>query len=189
MHSPGADDHNLGSSSLDGESIALSRLTDSPRSSWPHSRSPTALANSPFADGSLDVENRVVEHGTETGKTFLNLCINTGENHKTFGEIDISKFCSDGELFSRIRQTYRRLRGYRAWLFLVQPVTVYFVKVCSSYLKSTNPFLTQSSSPWKIEKVWVFLLRRLRFHHKMSCCQDNTSIAHLQCQHTSSCTT
>lgn len=72
---------------------------------------------------------------------YLELCVNTGEFHKTLAEITISAQSStkcsaittDGELFKAIKDQYLRVRGFRAQhFFLLKPTAVQFVKVSTS---------------------------------------------------------
>ena len=61
-------------------------------------------------------------------KKFLELCINTGDFHKTLGEIDLSDCTSDGDMFAQIRNTYSSIRVAGRRIFQ-RPVDIHFVQV------------------------------------------------------------
>jgi hypothetical protein len=64
-------------------------------------------------------------------KMFLELCVNTGELDISLGEIDVSNVTSDGELFRRIYQCYKEIRGHRMRRIFLKPVDVHFIHVSS----------------------------------------------------------
>lgn len=66
--------------------------------------------------------------------SYLELCVNTGEFHKTLGEIGLSGITSDEGLFSAIKKIYLQRRGFRAKYFLLKPVAVHFVRVGTGIL-------------------------------------------------------
>lgn len=65
---------------------------------------------------------------SDTSKRFLELCINTGDFHKTLGEINLSNCTSDGEMFSKIRDTYSRIRRTARRHVFQRPSDVHFVQ-------------------------------------------------------------
>ena len=74
-------------------------------------------------------------------KKFIALCVNTGEFNKTLGEIEVSSICTDRQMFHKFKETYQTLRGFRAgairW-FLIRPVDIQFIQVCSDYKFGTQ---------------------------------------------------
>jgi hypothetical protein len=76
-----------------------------------------------------------------TRKSYLELCINTGEYTKKLSEIDLVHVGCDGELFRRIRSEYLRLRSFRSKIWLLKPSGVHFVKVYtySFQVRCTEP--------------------------------------------------
>lgn len=65
----------------------------------------------------------------KTHKRLLEVCINTGDYQKTLAEIDLTNCASDGEMFSRIRNAYSRVRKFQVKAVFLQPVEVHFVQV------------------------------------------------------------
>jgi hypothetical protein len=64
-------------------------------------------------------------------RSFLELCVNTGKFRTTLHEISLVHVGNDGELFTKIKDGYRHLRGFRATrYFLIEPVAVQFVRFC-----------------------------------------------------------
>lgn len=68
--------------------------------------------------------------GTQT-KSYLELCVNTGQYTKTLSEIDLRNIRCDEELFERIRSEYFRLRKFRFNRWLLKPSGIHFVKASS----------------------------------------------------------
>lgn len=62
-------------------------------------------------------------------KSYLELCINTGEYTKTLREIDLRNVGCDGELFKEIRNEYSRARNFKSSFWLLRPSGVHFVRV------------------------------------------------------------
>jgi hypothetical protein len=71
-------------------------------------------------------------------KKFLELCVNTGQHSIYLGEIEVSDAKSDGELFSRINQRYRELRGFRFQRIFLKPADVHFVHVSSGSHRNSH---------------------------------------------------
>ena len=66
------------------------------------------------------------------GPSFLELCVNQGENAISLSEIHLRRVDNDGDLFKSIRRVYHQLRGFRRWFFLLKPADIHYVKVCIS---------------------------------------------------------
>jgi hypothetical protein len=64
--------------------------------------------------------------------SFLELCVNTGEYHKSLGEIDLKHVKSDGDFFQAIRTEYSNIRGIRQKFRILKPAKVSYVRVCST---------------------------------------------------------
>lgn len=64
---------------------------------------------------------------TPEKRRYFELCVNTGEISVNLGEIDITDVDSDGELFKRIYERYKEIRGYRIRRVFLKPVDVHFV--------------------------------------------------------------
>ena len=64
--------------------------------------------------------------------SFLELCVNQGENIIALSEIHLRQIQDDGSLFKAIRTAYYQLRGFRRWLFLLKPMDIQYVKVCQA---------------------------------------------------------
>lgn len=62
-------------------------------------------------------------------KTYMELCVNTGEFEKRLGEIDITQAECDGKLFELLRERYEAIRSYRTNFFLLKLVDVHYVQV------------------------------------------------------------
>ena len=63
---------------------------------------------------------------------YLEVCVNIGEHERRLAEIDVSQICCDSELFQRVKEGYRSIRGYRSWYFLVKPSKIEYVQVRTS---------------------------------------------------------
>jgi len=70
-------------------------------------------------------------------KRFFELCVNTGLFDIVLGEIDVTDVKTDGELFERIHQKYKRIRGHRIKRSFVRPTDIHFVQV--SHILFTTP--------------------------------------------------
>jgi hypothetical protein len=70
---------------------------------------------------------------TARNRRFFELCVNTGEIDICLGEIDITNVRSDGELFKKIYERYKDLRGYRIRRIFLKPVDVHFIHVSSTW--------------------------------------------------------
>jgi len=67
-------------------------------------------------------------------RQFFELCVDTyGSERATYlDEIDITKVQNDAELFHKIYESYKRLRGPRLRRLLLRPTHVHFVRVSES---------------------------------------------------------
>jgi hypothetical protein len=66
-------------------------------------------------------------------RKFLELCVNTGEIDISLGEIDVTDVNTDGELFKKIYERYKNLRGHRMRRIFLKPIDVHFVRVSRSW--------------------------------------------------------
>lgn len=73
-------------------------------------------------------------------RQFFELCVDTyGSERATYlDEIDITKVQNDAELFHKIYESYKRLRGPRLRRLLLRPTHVHFVRVSESTCCSTT---------------------------------------------------
>jgi hypothetical protein len=62
-------------------------------------------------------------------KAFFELCVNTGLYNVNLGEINLKDVSTDAELFSRIYQEYKGIRGHRIRRTFVRPANIHFVLV------------------------------------------------------------
>lgn len=94
-----------------------------------HAHHPTnSLTNHPNLSNTDD-------HGILAGMTsstplrsFLELCINTGNSCQSLGEVEVSLLTSDTMLFEKVRQRYRQIRGSRIRKhFMLKPAAIEFV--------------------------------------------------------------
>ncbi|KAL9123279.1 MAG: hypothetical protein Q9187_000151, partial [Circinaria calcarea] len=81
--------------------------------------SSTDIQGTPSSTQNLGARNQLHAAGNNVSgviamKKYLELCVNTGEFHKSLGEIEITGVCSDGLLFRKIKKKYLDLRSYRA---------------------------------------------------------------------------
>ncbi|KAF2185911.1 HET-domain-containing protein [Zopfia rhizophila CBS 207.26] len=83
-----------------------------------------SLAN---VQSSFEASSGTALRPTARKKKFLELCVNTGEIDVSLGEIDITDINSDGELFKRIYERYKDLRGHRMRRIFLKPVDVHFI--------------------------------------------------------------
>lgn len=105
--------------------------------------SPTEIQGTPSSTQNLGARNQLHAaannvSGVINMKKYLELCVNTGEFHKSLGEIEVTGVCSDGLLFQKIKKKYLDLRSYRARFFLLQPTAVQFVQVSSRASTTVN---------------------------------------------------
>ena len=63
-------------------------------------------------------------------RRFLEICVNTGDYTISLGEIDITTVATDGELFGRVAQSYRELRGAHFKRVFMKPANIHYVLVC-----------------------------------------------------------
>lgn len=73
--------------------------------------------------------------------SFLEFCVNQGENYIGLEEIHLKSITHDGMLFDRLKQAYNQLRGFRKVYFLLKPVDFQYIKVNKQY-KSISTSLT-----------------------------------------------
>jgi hypothetical protein len=108
-------------------SIGLQTLQDV--SSGAFTDHPTAgrgRCSGPSTDANTARGNPFVQRN----ERYLLLCVNKGKHRVHLEHVEVSDVVNDQELFSRIRQTYDRVRGSHWSPFsLFMPVAVNFVKV------------------------------------------------------------
>jgi hypothetical protein len=80
-------------------------------------------------------------------KTYMELCVNTGELEKRLGEIDITQAECDGKLFELLRERYEAIRSYRTNFFLLKLVDVHYVQVRISTSFALFLFLNNPLQP------------------------------------------
>lgn len=61
--------------------------------------------------------------------TYLELCMNTGEFTVNLGEVNIRQVTTDYELFQKIWEKYREVRGYRMRMIYLKPCEIQYVYV------------------------------------------------------------
>ncbi|KAF7854529.1 uncharacterized protein EAF02_011704 [Botrytis sinoallii] len=101
----------------------------------------------------------VLTLSTLTEATFLELCVNVGENLKRLGEINLVGAKLDEDMFERIREKYFELRGARSKLWLLKPASVYFVRFSVEQRHRVGTLQTPLSLPPKIEvdhDSWIY---------------------------------
>lgn len=64
--------------------------------------------------------------------SYFELCVNCGEHRVSLGEINLQGVNNGGELFERVSEKYRAIRGFRIRHIFVKPVDIRFVYVCST---------------------------------------------------------
>jgi hypothetical protein len=120
------DNHTLGDGDSGGRGIH-SQAPASDQANLTHTSSPSSNGQSTSA-----ITSNTPLSLANSKKMFLELCVNTGELDISLGEIDVSNVTSDGELFRRIYQCYKEIRGHRMRRIFLKPVDVHFIHVSSS---------------------------------------------------------
>ena len=90
----------------------------------------TPITSNTSSDSSLSVgTSNLKRDACLSEPSFLELCINQGEDVIALNEIHLRQIQDDGNLFKAIRMAYYQLRGFRRWLFLLKPIDIQYVKV------------------------------------------------------------